>query len=34
MNKIIADIEARRAARKVPDFAPGDTVLVLSLIHI
>ena len=28
MNKIIRDLEARRATRKVPEFAPGDTVLV------
>ena len=28
MNKIIEDIEARSATRKVPEFAPGDTVLV------
>ena len=28
MNKIIKDIESARMARKVPDFAPGDTVLV------
>jgi large subunit ribosomal protein L19 len=28
MNKIIEDIEARSATRKVPQFAPGDTVLV------
>ena len=28
MNKIIEDIEARSASRKVPEFAPGDTVLV------
>ena len=28
MNKIIKDIESARVTRKVPDFAPGDTVLV------
>jgi len=28
MNKIIADIEARSATRKVPQFTPGDTVVV------
>jgi large subunit ribosomal protein L19 len=28
MNKIIEDIEARQATRKVPQFSPGDTVLV------
>jgi large subunit ribosomal protein L19 len=28
MNKIINDIETARMTRKVPDFAPGDTVLV------
>jgi large subunit ribosomal protein L19 len=28
MNKIIKDIESARMTRKVPDFAPGDTVLV------
>jgi ribosomal protein L19 len=28
MNKIIRDIESARMTRKVPDFAPGDTVLV------
>ena len=28
MNKIIKDIETARMTRKVPDFAPGDTVLV------
>jgi large subunit ribosomal protein L19 len=28
MNKIIEQIESGRMSRKVPDFAPGDTVLV------
>jgi len=28
MNKIIKDIEDARMTRKVPDFSPGDTVLV------
>jgi large subunit ribosomal protein L19 len=28
MNKIIQDIEARAATRELPDFAPGDTVVV------
>ena len=28
MNKIIQDIERRQTARKIPDFAPGDTVVV------
>ncbi len=28
MNKIIAAIEAEATGRKVPDFAPGDTVIV------
>ena len=28
MNKIIQDIESRRATRKLPEFKPGDTVVV------
>lgn len=28
MNKIIEQIERERMTRKVPDFSPGDTVLV------
>ena len=28
MNKIIKELETERATRKVPDFKPGDTVLV------
>jgi large subunit ribosomal protein L19 len=28
MNKIIADIEKRQTARKIPNFNPGDTVVV------
>jgi large subunit ribosomal protein L19 len=28
MNKIIADIERRQTGRKIPDFSPGDTVVV------
>lgn len=28
MNKIIQDFEARAMARKLPDFVPGDTVVV------
>ena len=28
MNHIIQQIEAERATRKVPDFKPGDTVIV------
>ena len=28
MNHIIQQIEAERATRKVPDFKPGDTVVV------
>ena len=28
MNSIIQQIEAERATRKVPDFKPGDTVVV------
>ena len=28
MSKIIQDIESRRATRKLPDFNPGDTVVV------
>jgi ribosomal protein L19 len=28
MNKIIEQIESARMLRKVPDFSPGDTVLV------
>lgn len=28
MNKIIEQIERERMSRKVPDFSPGDTVLV------
>ena len=28
MNRIIQDIEQRRIIRKVPDFRPGDTVVV------
>jgi large subunit ribosomal protein L19 len=28
MNKIIADIEQRQTGRKIPDFSPGDTVVV------
>ncbi|MGB8326568.1 MAG: 50S ribosomal protein L19 [Steroidobacteraceae bacterium] len=28
MNKIIQDIEAARMTRKVPEFRPGDTVVV------
>jgi len=28
MNKIIKDLESARMTRKVPDFSPGDTVLV------
>lgn len=28
MNSIIQDIEARAAKRKLPDFGPGDTVVV------
>jgi large subunit ribosomal protein L19 len=27
-NKIIQEIEQRQMARKVPDFGPGDTVIV------
>ena len=27
-NKIIQEIEKRQTARKIPDFAPGDTVVV------
>lgn len=28
MNKIIRQLESERATRKVPDFSPGDTVVV------
>src|ERR1700678_1702455 len=28
MSKIIQDIESRRMTRKIPDFNPGDTVVV------
>ena len=28
MSKIVQDIESRRATRKLPDFNPGDTVVV------
>jgi len=28
MNKIVKDIEARTMARELPDFGPGDTVVV------
>jgi large subunit ribosomal protein L19 len=28
MNKIIAEIEKRQSARKIPNFNPGDTVVV------
>ena len=28
MNKIIQDIESRATRRQLPDFAPGDTVVV------
>src|SRR5215472_8425715 len=28
MNKIIQDLDKRRMSRKVPDFKPGDTVVV------
>jgi large subunit ribosomal protein L19 len=28
MSKIVQDIEARAATRKLPDFSPGDTVVV------
>ena len=28
MNKIIQDLDKRRMTRKVPDFKPGDTVVV------
>ncbi|HET9123227.1 MAG TPA: 50S ribosomal protein L19 [Acidiferrobacteraceae bacterium] len=28
MSKILADFEARQMDREVPDFAPGDTVVV------
>ncbi len=28
MNKIMQDIEARATGRKLPDFGPGDTVIV------
>ena len=28
MNKIIAEIEKRQSARKIPEFGPGDTVVV------
>ena len=28
MNKIIQQLQAERATRKVPDFSPGDTVVV------
>jgi large subunit ribosomal protein L19 len=28
MNKIIQQLESERANRKVPDFSPGDTVVV------
>jgi large subunit ribosomal protein L19 len=28
MNKIIQDVEARAAKSKLPDFGPGDTVVV------
>lgn len=28
MNKIIRQLESERATRKIPDFSPGDTVLV------
>jgi large subunit ribosomal protein L19 len=28
MNKIIQDFEARAVTRKLPDFVPGDTVVV------
>jgi len=28
MNKVIRDFESRQTARKIPDFAPGDTVVV------
>lgn len=28
MNKIIQQLQSERATRKVPDFSPGDTVLV------
>ena len=28
MNKIIAELEAQATDKKIPDFAPGDTVVV------
>jgi large subunit ribosomal protein L19 len=28
MNKVIRDFESRHTGRKIPDFAPGDTVVV------
>ena len=28
MGNIIADMEQRRATRQLPDFKPGDTVVV------
>ena len=28
MNKVIRDFESRQTGRKIPDFAPGDTVVV------
>ncbi len=28
MNKIIQQLQSERATRKVPDFSPGDTVIV------
>jgi len=28
MNKIIAEIEKRQMGRKIPDFGPGDTLVV------
>ena len=38
MNDIIRTLEAERMTRSVPEFKPGDTVVVqikvLSLIHI
>ena len=27
MNKVIRDFESRQTGRKIPDFAPGDTVV-------
>ena len=33
-NKIIAAIEAEQMTKEIPDFGPGDTVVVQVKVHV